>query len=131
MQNWRTRRLQNFIFVNFVGRIIIMTQPDAEYQPGATRPAAQSSNPSAPERNARLETKDGAPFEIPQVILDAAAAKREFYYLLSTGEVVEGPQGSWRDRIGPYPTRDAAALALQLAKHRDAAWEEQSKAYRK
>lgn len=68
--------------------------------------------------------------EIPQVILDAAAKPREFYYLLNTGEVVEGPQGSWRNRIGPYPTRDAAAQALETAKHRDAAWEEQTKAYR-
>jgi len=69
-------------------------------------------------------------FPIPQVILDAAGAKREFYYLLNTGEVVEGPQGSWRNRIGPYPTREAAAQALKLAHQRDAAWEEQSKAYR-
>jgi len=69
-------------------------------------------------------------FEIPQIILDAAAQKREFYYLLSTGKVVEGPQGSWRDRIGPYPTREAAAKALETARHRDAAWEAQSKAFR-
>jgi len=69
-------------------------------------------------------------FQIPQVILDAAGQKREFYYLLSTGQVVEGPQGSWRDRIGPYPTREAAANALQQARQRDAAWEAQTKAYR-
>jgi hypothetical protein len=78
-----------------------------------------------------VEPPDNSPeFKIPQVILDAAAAKREFYYLLKTGEVVEGPKGSWRDRIGPYPTREAAANALLQAKHRDAAWEAQTKAYK-
>ena len=103
-----------------MGRIMRMPASDNTF-------AHKAAPPSVAEP---IETMEVPRFEIPQVILDAAAAKREFYYLLSTGEVVEGPQGSWRDRIGPYPTRDAAAHALQLAKHRDAAWEEQTKAYR-
>jgi len=73
---------------------------------------------------------DDAELELPQVIKDAVATKREFYYILSSGTVVEGPQGSWRNRIGPYPTREAAAAALELAKNRDAAWEAQTKAFR-
>jgi hypothetical protein len=73
---------------------------------------------------------DAPTFEIPQVILDAAAAKREFYYLLKTAEVVEGPQGSWQNRMGPYPTRQAAAEALKNARRRDAAWEEQTRSYK-
>ena len=69
--------------------------------------------------------------EIPDVILRALQTPREFYYNLKTGEVTEGPQGSGRHRLGPYPTREAAAEALRAARKRDIAWEEQTKQFKK
>ena len=47
----------------------------------------------------------------------------EWYYNISTGEVKEKmPRGF--DRMGPYPTEDAARHALELAKERNKAADE-------
>lgn len=44
----------------------------------------------------------------------------DWFYNLSTGEVKEKmPRGF--DRMGPYPTEDAARHALELAKERNKA----------
>ncbi|HEY9312498.1 hypothetical protein [Williamsia sp.] len=44
----------------------------------------------------------------------------DWYYNISTGEVNESmPRGF--DRMGPYPTEDAARHALDLAKQRNEA----------
>ena len=71
-----------------------------------------------------------AGFEIPDIIRRAAATPRKFYFDLKTGQVTEGPSGSWRNRLGPYPTREAAANALKHAQDRDAKWEQDTKDYR-
>lgn len=49
---------------------------------------------------------------------------REFYYNLDTGEVEEGIVSDWTKRIGPYPTREAAQHALDIAARRTEAWDE-------
>jgi len=55
----------------------------------------------------------------------------EFYYNLATGEIEEGPQSDWSVRLGPYPTREAAARALDIAYERSEDWEEADRAWRK
>ena len=68
---------------------------------------------------------------LPDIIKEVLAQPREFYYHLPTGEVTEGPQGSARHRLGPYPTREAAAEALRTAQLRSQRWDEESKNYEK
>jgi hypothetical protein len=58
-------------------------------------------------------------------------AAQEFFYNLTTGEVEEGKVHGATNRMGPYPTAEAARAALQQAEQRnerwdaaDAAWEE-------
>ncbi|WP_061962605.1 hypothetical protein [Demequina flava] len=57
--------------------------------------------------------------------------KSQFYFNTSTGEVEEGPQSSWENRMGPYATRAEAARALETAKKRTEAWEEADEDWRK
>ena len=52
-----------------------------------------------------------------------AGEEPAFYYDVSTGEVHEGKTIGWENRMGPYPTRDAAAHALELARARTRAWD--------
>jgi hypothetical protein len=42
----------------------------------------------------------------------------EYYFNLRTREVEEGRQSPWTDLMGPYPTREAAAAALETARER-------------
>lgn len=42
----------------------------------------------------------------------------QFYYNPSTGEVTQGMQASWDNRMGPYDTREEAEAALQIAAQR-------------
>ena len=49
--------------------------------------------------------------------------KKKFYYNLKTGEVEEGRQSAWTDLMGPYPTRDAAEHALEIARARTQEWD--------
>ncbi len=50
--------------------------------------------------------------------------KKKFYYNLKSGEVEEGRQSSWTDLMGPYPTRDAAEHALEIARARTQEWDD-------
>jgi hypothetical protein len=54
----------------------------------------------------------------------------EFYYNLATGQVEEGKISGADDRMGPYPTREAAAKALDAAAARNAAADEAERAWR-
>lgn len=45
----------------------------------------------------------------------------KWYFDPSTGEVTQGKEGSWDDRMGPYDTREEAAAALDIAAARTAA----------
>ncbi len=57
-----------------------------------------------------------------------AGGESEFYYDVKTGEVLEGKTIGWANRMGPYPTRDAAAHALELARARTRAWDREDAA---
>lgn len=45
----------------------------------------------------------------------------KWYFDPSTGEVTQGKEGAWDDRMGPYDTREEAAAALEIAAARTAA----------
>lgn len=45
---------------------------------------------------------------------------RAFYFNVKTKQVEEGPVSDWVERIGPYPTREAAEEALVTAQRRNA-----------
>ncbi len=48
----------------------------------------------------------------------------EFWFNVRTRSVEQGRQSSWEQRLGPYPTREAAEHALQEARGRTEAWDE-------
>lgn len=49
----------------------------------------------------------------------------EYFYDVATGTVTEGRTTGWENRMGPYPTREAAEAALEIARARSAAWDEE------
>lgn len=51
----------------------------------------------------------------------------EFYFNTKTRQVEEGKPSSWTNRMGPYPTREAASHALEKAVRRTEAWDEEDK----
>lgn len=51
----------------------------------------------------------------------------EFYYNTETGRVEQGKQSTWSHLMGPYPTREAAQHALETARARTAAWDEEDR----
>ena len=46
-----------------------------------------------------------------------------WYYNLSTHEVEHGDGGRAEDRLGPYPSREAAEAALQQVQQRNESWD--------
>ncbi|QKT06017.1 hypothetical protein HUN08_01540 [Gordonia sp. X0973] len=48
----------------------------------------------------------------------------QWYYEISTGTVTQGKHGSVFDRMGPYPDEETARRALEIAKERNAAADE-------
>ncbi len=54
----------------------------------------------------------------------------DFWFNTVTGEVEEGRVSDWSVVMGPYPTREAAALALDTARARSHAWDEADRAWR-
>ncbi|WP_454051753.1 SPOR domain-containing protein [Cellulomonas sp. Marseille-Q8402] len=51
----------------------------------------------------------------------------EFYYNTETGQVEQGKQSTWSHLMGPYPTREAAQHALEKARSRSEAWDEEDR----
>ena len=51
----------------------------------------------------------------------------EFYFNTKTRQVEVGKPSSWTHRMGPYPTREAAERALQIAQVRSETWDEEDK----
>jgi hypothetical protein len=52
----------------------------------------------------------------------------QFYFNLTTGQVEElAKKSQSKDLLGPYPSRAAAAAALELAKQRTEAWDEEDR----
>ena len=59
---------------------------------------------------------------------DAGHQERaEYWYNPVTGEVEAGRLSPWTDRMGPYPTREAALRALESAADRTEAWDEEDR----
>ena len=54
---------------------------------------------------------------------DDDAVKR-FWFNPGTGEVEEGAESPWTERMGPYATREEAHAALQEARRRTETWDE-------
>jgi hypothetical protein len=53
--------------------------------------------------------------------------EQRFWFNPKTGEVEEGKQSPWSERMGPYPTREAAQEALERAEARTEAWDEEDR----
>jgi hypothetical protein len=52
----------------------------------------------------------------------------QFFYNVSTGQVEElANRGQSKDLLGPYPTREAAAAALETARAKTEAWDEEDR----
>jgi hypothetical protein len=51
----------------------------------------------------------------------------DYWYNLRTGEVEVGKQSDWSELLGPYPTAEAAAQALETARARTQAWEDEER----
>ncbi|MGO1316511.1 MAG: SPOR domain-containing protein [Cellulomonadaceae bacterium] len=49
----------------------------------------------------------------------------QYYFNVTTGQVELGKESPWDQRMGPYPTREAAAQALGRAQARTEAWDEE------
>lgn len=60
----------------------------------------------------------------------ADGGRGDFWFNPSTGEVEEGRQSPWTDRMGPYPTRAAAQAALDKAAARTEDWDEEDRRWR-
>lgn len=57
-----------------------------------------------------------------------ASGDGRFYYNLTTGQVEAAPRkGQAKDLMGPYPTREAAAAALDQARRRTEAWDDEDR----
>jgi len=55
----------------------------------------------------------------------------QFFYNVRTGQVEElAKKGQSKDLLGPYPTREAAARALETARERTDAWDEEDRRWR-
>lgn len=48
----------------------------------------------------------------------------KWYFNPQTGDVTQGPEGSWEERMGPYDSREEAAAALATAEARNKAAED-------
>ncbi|WP_296667472.1 SPOR domain-containing protein [Demequina sp.] len=51
----------------------------------------------------------------------------EYYYNTRTRMVEKGRQSSWEHLMGPYPTPEEAAGALEIAQARNEAWEDEDR----
>lgn len=47
----------------------------------------------------------------------------KYWYNTKSGKVEVGEHSSWPHLMGPYPTYEAAASALENAQQRNAAWD--------
>lgn len=57
-------------------------------------------------------------------------AQHEYWYNTLTGQVEHGRQTSWTNRLGPFPTYEAALEALKVAQERSKDWDEQDRVWR-
>ena len=59
-----------------------------------------------------------------------AGGPHEFWFNPATGEVEDAKHSAWTDRMGPYPTREAAQAAFARAAERSEAWDEEDRRWR-
>ena len=45
-------------------------------------------------------------------------ADEQYYYNPATGEVTQGKEAAWDNRMGPYATREEAEHAIEIARAR-------------
>lgn len=53
-----------------------------------------------------------------------------WYYNLSDGSVSQGPARSTFDRMGPYPSKETAEAALEIARERNKAADDEDRKWR-
>ncbi|MFC7406034.1 SPOR domain-containing protein [Georgenia alba] len=53
----------------------------------------------------------------------------EYYYDLGSGQVVRGKARGWTNRMGPYPTAEEAARAMEHAKERNEEWNAENQSW--
>ena len=56
--------------------------------------------------------------------------KVEYYFNTRTQMVEKGRQSSWEHLMGPYDTPEEAAKALEIARKRSQAWEDDDREWR-
>ncbi|SEI91634.1 hypothetical protein [Demequina mangrovi] len=54
----------------------------------------------------------------------------EYFFNTRTKMVEKGRQSSWEHLMGPYPTAEEAAGALEIAKHRTESWDDDDDRWR-
>jgi len=54
----------------------------------------------------------------------------DYWFNTETHEVEEGRQSDWSKLMGPYPTREDAAHAIEKAKARAKAWDSEDESER-
>ncbi|WP_174442328.1 SPOR domain-containing protein [Demequina gelatinilytica] len=54
----------------------------------------------------------------------------QYWFNTRTGKVEKGQQSSWEHLMGPYPTAEEAAGALEIAKHRNESWDDDDDVWR-
>ena len=52
-------------------------------------------------------------------------ASPEYWFNTATGQVEEGRQSSWTHLLGPYDSREEAQSALDRARRRSEAWDQE------
>ena len=60
-----------------------------------------------------------------------SSADDEFWFNVRTQTVEQGRQSSWEQRLGPYPTKEAAEHALADAHRRTEAWDDADEEWKK
>jgi hypothetical protein len=59
-------------------------------------------------------------------------AAPQFFYNMTTGQVEQQEsKGQSKDLLGPYPTHEAAAAALETARRRTEDWDEDDRRWNK
>ncbi|MGJ7440569.1 SPOR domain-containing protein [Aquipuribacter sp. MA13-6] len=56
---------------------------------------------------------------------------QQFWFNTETKQVEQGRQSHYTNRMGPYPTREAASKALETAAARTEKWDEEDEGWEK
>ena len=66
-----------------------------------------------------------------EVNYGAGMEQRRFWYNTRTGQVeTDEDKGQGQDLMGPYSSREEAAQALEIARHRTEEWDEEDRRWR-